>query len=541
VVTSDPTAKKWTTDELRFATVALLALLLVVLLRNAWLAEDAYITFRTIDNWLSGYGLRWNISERVQTYTHPLWLFLLTPFQAVFKNIYFVSLFVSIVLSLIAVALVAFRVARSQIAGICALAALASSKAFVDYSTSGLENPLSNLLLVLFFWRYVRGHSNQHTLLHLGFLAALSALNRLDTLLFYAPALLHVLYLKRGRRALGELLIGFAPLLLWECFSLLYYGFLFPNTAYAKLNTGIPRGELLEQGGLYFLDFLGRDPLGAIVIAMSLIASPGHVRRPFVLDSQTSRKVATALGLLLYLGYVLSIGGCYMTGRFFATPVLCAVLILSQTAVTSRLAGGVATISCFALGLLSTVPPLTSGAKAQDHTIAPSGIADERSMSYPGVGLLLLPRHGPWPWNAYVDEGLRDKRLAAAANKRLVVKRKNIGYHAFTAGPGVFVVDELALSDPLLCRLPAIRDEAWRIGHFRRQIPEGYLESLRLGKNLFADNKTGEYYNALRMLTEGPLLSWARLRMILEFNLGTYEHLIDDEKYRLGGAPSARR
>ena len=36
------------------------------------------------------------------------------------------------------------------------------------------------------------------------------------------------------------------PLLAWELFSLLFYGFPFPNTYYAKLNTGIPKAEAEE-------------------------------------------------------------------------------------------------------------------------------------------------------------------------------------------------------------------------------------------------------------------------------------------------------
>ena len=32
----------------------------VVLLRTAWLCDDAYITFRTVDNFINGFGLRWN-------------------------------------------------------------------------------------------------------------------------------------------------------------------------------------------------------------------------------------------------------------------------------------------------------------------------------------------------------------------------------------------------------------------------------------------------------------------------------------------------
>ena len=32
-------------------------LLAVIILRNAWLCDDAYITFRTADNFINGYGL----------------------------------------------------------------------------------------------------------------------------------------------------------------------------------------------------------------------------------------------------------------------------------------------------------------------------------------------------------------------------------------------------------------------------------------------------------------------------------------------------
>ncbi len=47
-----------------------------LLIRTAWLCDDAYISYRVVDNFVNGYGLKWNISERVQAYTHPLWLFL---------------------------------------------------------------------------------------------------------------------------------------------------------------------------------------------------------------------------------------------------------------------------------------------------------------------------------------------------------------------------------------------------------------------------------------------------------------------------------
>ena len=55
---------------------AAILFLLVLIVRTAWMSDDAYITIRTIDNWRAGYGLRWDVAERVQAYTHPLSLFL---------------------------------------------------------------------------------------------------------------------------------------------------------------------------------------------------------------------------------------------------------------------------------------------------------------------------------------------------------------------------------------------------------------------------------------------------------------------------------
>ena len=57
------------------------------------------------------------------------------------------------------------------------------------------------------------------------------------------------------------------------------------------------------------------------------------------------------------------------------------------------------------------------------------------------------------------------------------------GYYA---GPNVYVVDELALADALLARLPARRVDQWRIGHFQRTLPAGYLDTLRVRATSFS-------------------------------------------------------
>jgi arabinofuranosyltransferase len=69
-----------------FCLIWIVLLILVLSIRRAWISDDAFITFRVIDNFINGYGLTWNPQERVQVYTHPLWMFLMLPLYAITRN-----------------------------------------------------------------------------------------------------------------------------------------------------------------------------------------------------------------------------------------------------------------------------------------------------------------------------------------------------------------------------------------------------------------------------------------------------------------------
>ena len=299
----------------------LLAFYAVILLRTAWISDDAYITLRTVDNFVNGYGLRWNVVERVQSFTHPLWLILITLPYFVTREPFYTVMFLSFILSLSTVALLVIRYRTTPIAIVLGLLSLIFSKAFVDYSSSGLENPLMHLLVVVFALLLDEDRVDDKQLILIGLTAGLGVLNRMDTLLFFIPGLL--LALKRfGRlRGLWLMAVSFSPFLLWEIFSVFYYGIPYPNTALAKLNTGIPSSELFLQGLRYFQNSLTWDPLTLTIIFLALGAT-GIRRRPL--------EVALGLGILLYLLYVIRIGGDFMTGRFFSVPLLAAVVILMQ-------------------------------------------------------------------------------------------------------------------------------------------------------------------------------------------------------------------
>jgi arabinofuranosyltransferase len=104
-------------------------------------------------------------------------------------------------------------------------------------------------------------------------------------------------------------------------------------------------------------------------------------------------------------------------------------------------------------------------------------------------------------------------------------------------GPMVHMLDECALADPLLARMPAVFNVEWRSGHFRRMIPEGYVPSLERKVNLIADPALRTLYDDLRMITRSnTLLSAGRLAAIWRVNTGASGRGIDRRFYRHAGA-----
>lgn len=524
---TDREGKRWVVVEiLLFLAVTL------VLIKTAWLCDDAYITFRTVDNFINGYGLTWNVAERVQAYTHPLWMFLLSAISFFTGEMYYTSILLSLVTSLSAVYLVAFRMASGKTAALLALSIFMFSTAFVEYSTSGLENPLTHLLLVIFLLLYVRSESVDFKILFLlSFVAALGMLNRMDSFLFFSPPLTYLLWQQRNIKGFAALGLGFLPFLLWECFSLFYYGFLFPNTAYAKLNTGIAADELLMQGLSYLRNSFDQDPITLPVIAAGMTA-------PLLLKQW--KLLPASIGVLLYILYVVKIGGDFMSGRFLAAPLLVGVSLLSiiRWRVKSVLP---ALATVWLVGFLSPNPPVLSGAdfgadyseEEKRYNILNSfketnGISDERRFYYPDTGFLngltagkSLPESNYW--------ALEGSKWRNQGKALYVIDA--IGFFGFFAGPDLHILDPPALADPLLARLPTGKTEKRRIGHFVRTIPTGYVSTLESGRNMICDEKLAGYYDKLSLITRGDLFAFGRLQEIWNMNAGKYDHLIDSDIY----------
>jgi len=510
------------TRVLQILGIGAVGLLFLTLVRNAWLSDDCYITFRSIWNFWQDFGLRWNVVERVQTYTHPLWLLILLPVYGVTGKAWLSAWLAGIGFTM-ATAVVLFRTARNRILGLAGLILLLSSRAFIDFGTSGLENPLSWLLLVLFVSALVREDPPGSPLV-IGLLSSLLLLNRLDHLFLVLPPLF-VLFLKLDGKGRRQLLIGGLPLVLWLGFALVYYGSPLPNTFFAKAVTGFPRPVLLAQGLRYFADSLAND-FATLPVVVAAVLLP--------LNRRCHRMWPLALGLLLDLAYVLWVGGDFMSGRFFADPFVLAVAMLVQWRGRPGwvLAGASAVLVLAVLHPhhpIKVSPDYYQERTGRERTLFPAGIVDEKGMAWRRTSLL-----GTREKKEYLEleHRLAGQSTAFDGDALQLQMQVAVGMRGYVCGPNVHILDRLAITDPLLARLPARDLPVWRIGHFFRWVPAGYPESILDGANRISDPQLRSTYDDLALVTRGAIWSAERWKAIIRLNLGLSLRGINRDFYR---------
>ena len=503
----------------RFSKIVAILFMFTLLLRNLWISDDAFITLRVVDNFVHGFGLVWNVGERVQVYIHPLWLFLVTMVYSIKEDPYVVLYFVSMLTSLTAITLLVTQLARNYRTTILLTLVLCTSMSFIDYSSSGLENPLTHLLLVLLLLVIFRRNDPPlRRLFFVSLLASLAALNRMDSILFYLPLLAYQLWLNKENfwRTLGVVLAGFTPLLLWELFATLYYGFPLPNTYYTKVETGLQPYYLYEAGLAYFRNSFHWDPITLVTITLSLVSL--FIRREM-------SKLMLGGGIVLYMLYILYIGGDFMSGRFFSAAFLLAVgllLTFDYKAIFGPImqkAYRLILIVVLLFGLSANNPPLLI--KPDDKPVGSwdeYGIADEKLSYFQVTGwynhLATTFQH---------DLAIQGERAREAGVSP--VTQNVIGMFGYYAGPDIYVIDSVALADPLRSRLPAIGPS--RIGHYNRPMPLGYEDTIRDNFNNHIENlDLRQYYDHLMVLCRDDLFAPGRLRTIIEFNLGRYNYLL---------------
>jgi arabinofuranosyltransferase len=523
-------------DNIEVAGYAAALFVVLVYFRIAWVTEDAYIAFRSLEQLFAGNGPRWNPHERVQAFTSPLWFWYLAVFRVFSGNVFVNAIVASAVLFLPTLWLIR-KMLGDPLKWLAALLVLVCSIGFLDYATSGLENPLGYFLIVVFlmgYYRVFREDDEASRKRSLGLLlvtAGAMLVCRHDLATLVAPPVGFAVWRYRhcfsGKQWLGVASVAAAPLLVWSAFSLVYYGSLLPNTAYAKLNTGVPRPDLIRQGLRYIEVCLRQDSISVLVVFAGVVAAlrgPAHQRW-------------IGGGILVNVAYVVMVGGDFMLGRFLSFAFLVSLVALlvampSSRIRVTRIALLAVAVGCVGYMFLYPHTPANSplGYRAKGPHL--HGVADERGAYARGALWHYLKQGRPpvFPDHHWATEG-----FALSRGDERYVERIAIGYFGYWAGTDVTIVDPQALSDPLLARLPIDARVPWRIGHFTRLMPDGYRESVLNNSEEIRDSDLNEYYKKLKIITQAPLFSTVRLKTVLAMNTGAYDHYLDGTRAKRRG------
>ena len=519
------------------------ALFLFIYVKNLWVTEDTFITFRVIDNLLAGHGPRWNLHERVQVYSGviPFWARFILAYS-ITPNHYLIALFLNAVTAIGALVLSFYLIAH-RVWWFIAVLALTASQGVMDYGSSGLENSYLYLMAVLFLWVYRRCLQDAAPtgMVHLTVLAALSPLMRYEFILLIAPAYAYALFFSASGRALSypkraALVVACAlPLLAWTAFSLFYYGAFLPNTAISKLNMALPRTEVVAQGIAWLYAVSVHDIITLPLLLLCTVA---------VLMASDKRYVPIAVGVLLTLLYYVSAGGDYMMSRWLSHPlffIVCCTACLLSDGKGLRHAKGIA-VGLVLYAIVVPLTPLKAPLGYADAAAAPDfqlyGVADEHIALYESTNF----------WRAYVGGGLQEGRWTVAGKAfrdyppRLVVAA-NAGIFAYEMGPEKIFIDFAGVSDPFLARLPfsgltqrfiassnplglPLSQPQWRAGHLYRHVPKGYPEVLVRTDKQLENADLQAYWEKVKYVTQGELYSWGRVKEAWLLNTGHYDHLL---------------
>ena len=323
----------------QYAWVWLATLLGAFLVHVFWLqvvAEDAYISFRFAQNFANGRGLVWNIGEApVEGYTNFLWVMICVAVSKLGLDLEISTTFLGSLSSLLAIA-VCYSWARhfmklSALYALVPVLLMAASGPLAAWAGSGMETAFFGFLITLGTYLFV-GYWYDRPIWWLSacavcFVAA--AMTRPEgVFVFCALGLIGLLMsigTNRWRHFILPALIFlvlFGGYFLWR-YS--YFGWLLPNTFYAK--TG--GGSAQVARGLSHTIWFGTLFVAPLILSLIALIPQGvrslkqrdAGRLTTWIQSRAAFLVPAYLGLI-YSVYIIAVGGDYMAMFRFFAPIV---------------------------------------------------------------------------------------------------------------------------------------------------------------------------------------------------------------------------
>ena len=524
---------------------------------QSWTTDDAYHSYIMARHLAEGKGLVYNVGYRVTASTCPLLTLIQAGVYKILHNMIATGIIIGVICSSAAASVIFFKFCTKFRYAIFAFLAMTLSYSFMSFTTSGLENSLLFLLGALFLSCFFKKDEfNAKDLLILAVLLALLAMARMDSVLIFIPMIVTAYFFMTKESFIKRIGIGFLsllPLILWEVFAVFYYGFPFPNTFYAKLYSGYPTAEYISKGLTYLHLSYMFDILLLVIPIFFLI---------LLFIYKKTKLYSLLAGMLLYLLYIIRIGGDFMVGRhltFIFFLSLCGICALFQNSETLKIIKVERVYTIFIRNTLMLFPILiiayiilASHLRLQakiEFSISGvgSGIVDEKHF-YELYGAATIDKIKTW------ISKQPDRMLDLTED---VLKQINYGRFHGDKGfldPGymvygyaayyisnftnMYLTDSIGLMDPFLSRLPGVNCSYWRIGHIIRTIPEGYIETVRTGENRIIDPNLHRYYDKLLIIITGDLFDIERLKTIWNMNIGKYDYLLDNYRKTLKRNPT---
>lgn len=366
------------------------ALIAVVALAALWHArrydffcDDAFIALRYAQN-LSEHGqLSYNLGQRVEGFTSPLWVLLLSAAGSIGIPLVGAARVLGGAAALLAFyALTRFWDELEPEApwlALVAAAALAMSAPFAAWTFGGLETPLFVALFTLALAQIARDAQQRDvpSSLHAGLSIALCALCRPEGATLIALGGVALCWPSPSAPSVPlwrRLIAWSAPIAVlvggYELFRLRYFGYPLPNTFYVKTS-----GEGLWQRGLGYLGFAGSE-FGWVLACAYLLSFVYLLLRRSRLPAPASARsarvlvLAASLASVIQLLYVARVGGDFLDLYRFLAPLLPAAFCCLTSAGVRLFSGSEGRAPFAALGV---------AAYLLDHGLSQHSMAERAS------------------------------------------------------------------------------------------------------------------------------------------------------------------
>ncbi len=310
----------------KFVSIVFLFLMILLFfysfLSRIWVAEDAYITFRHIQNFLEGYGLTFNINDKIEGFTHPLWVFLLILFSGLGFSLHLSSLLLGVIFTTSGMLILFYNFVYKQNklnffykSFLIIPYYFIIHDGFRDFWTSGMEFSLTFFLLSLFL-TYVADKNIQNPF-QVSMILSLLYTNRPELggifYLYYGLILFLESIKQNSKKNLkiifSNIILYLIPFLIfaggYHLFRWFYYSDLFPTTFYAKSS------KILWKEGIYYIGYsFFYSPFFLITLLVFIILI-------FLKKHQTQYKylIRDMIPVFLHLLYLIFIGGDFMAYR----------------------------------------------------------------------------------------------------------------------------------------------------------------------------------------------------------------------------------